>query len=280
MQITEQTDTVLKLQGKSPSTFPFGPPPLTLGALVVLFSLGSLLVASRIATLKCDRVEPTQVACQLTFSTLLGQKQVTEIPLGQLQGAELKSFPTGDDDGSVTLQAVLITESGPIPMTNYSAANGQIPRNVDRIASFLQNEEQTTLEVRQSDFPFGSVPFLAIGGLMMAQAIKGTSLCFDKKSGQAQFGSTLFNHQIPLFNRQIPLLKIEGVTVATITSDNDGKTYGYCTWLILKNSHKPPITISSSPSPTEQQEIAAAIAQFSGIPLLEVPQEVRESSEA
>ena len=111
MQIVKQTSTILKLQVKNKL---FSRLCFTLfGTLFFISGLAIIMFFGELARLNCERLEPTQVSCQLISSRLL-RKQVISIPTGQLQSAQIEV--SEDDDGD-TYRIVLITKNDRIPLT-------------------------------------------------------------------------------------------------------------------------------------------------------------------
>jgi len=94
LQIVEQTPTMLKLQAKGNSIRLFM---LLLGIPFFLAGLSIIIFFGKLTTLKCNRLEATQVACELTTSSLLGG-HITPIPTGQpffsRKGVEVSKVPS------------------------------------------------------------------------------------------------------------------------------------------------------------------------------------------
>lgn len=105
MHLVEQTPTRLKLQIKHK----FLNFLLTLfGSLFFVAGLAAIL-SGELTILKCNRLEPSQVRCELISSKLL-EKHITRIPTGQLQGAEVEKLESDDD--YVSYRVVLLTKNG------------------------------------------------------------------------------------------------------------------------------------------------------------------------
>ena len=154
---------------------------LIFGAALCSAGLMVILAFGELATLNCDRIKPTKIACELTKSSLLG-KDVTAIK--EIQGAELERGA----------RILLIADGKRIPLTeiyNYSEGEEERLKNkVNRINAFINNPEELSLKVQQDfrlvSYLIGGV-FLVIGVLITLYALlnKYSILCFfDKGSGR------------------------------------------------------------------------------------------------
>ncbi len=146
----------------------FGP----LGSLgIVLFcsvfvvaGLAVMVVFGELATLTCQRVEPTQGRCQFVRSRLLGSNEKT-IPLNQLQSATVDVNKSSKGD---TYRVVLLTDAGQVSFTTASSSGAEEKqKNADQINAFIANSGKTSLRVQQDDrwiaYPFGGF-FILLGG--------------------------------------------------------------------------------------------------------------------
>ncbi|NJO44694.1 MAG: hypothetical protein HC835_03150 [Oscillatoriales cyanobacterium RM2_1_1] len=277
MYITEQSPTQLKLNRKVAF-------PLLYAILGILSSTlfigigGSLLIyRARITTLKCDRVEPTQAACEISVYSLLG-KHTTEMPTVQLQGAEVAV--SSDADGTVQLQGAevyvgsdadgddiysitLNTQAGNISLTPYSQRFGvnAMYRNVDQINHFLANSGQESLQIWQNDVwfyaLFGGV-FILVGGILLWLFFKKQvqiECIFDKKLEQM----CLTQRNVFASETWRKMLKEIQIVEMIEETDSDGDSV-YVTYLKLKTGDKIPLEIAGSSG--EQQNVAQTINHF------------------
>lgn len=216
MKITEHTSNVLKLQN----------PPLGIGdilgcslfTMVGLFTfsmgLGEVLSNPR-ETLTCERIEPTQITCELTSSNLLGK---TSSQINYLESAEVIS----DDD---TSNVILITRNRRI-----SLADELFLGDVDKINAFIQNSEQASIQLQDIHwvtYLFGGVglifgiififcPWLSIHTLPM-------SCFFDKNSDQLYL-----RYRRWMISSRTREEKLDAIKIAKFNeyTDSDGdKTY-------------------------------------------------------
>jgi hypothetical protein len=138
------------------------------GSVFVVSGLVAMVVFGELATLTCQRVEPTQGSCQFVHSGLLGSDETT-IPLNQLQSAKVD---VNEGNRGNTYRVVLLTNGGKVPFTSVwsSGAEGK-QKNADRINAFIGNPGKTSLRVQQDDrwfaYPFGGIFILAGGGVVL-----------------------------------------------------------------------------------------------------------------
>lgn len=258
MHITEQTPTSLKLQHRKDSSsgyvlLLFGGPFLVIGLVVVIF-LGKLTI------LKCDRLEPTQVVCELISTGLLGRK-VIPIPLGQLQSADVEVNEDSDGD---TYRVVLMTKAGITPFTqSYSSGEGGKRRNAQRINLFLSSQDQLSLKVQQDDrwfaYPLGGVFALIGGGIMLStlEYASQTTYRFDK---QASCLSIQEKNWFKTKTREVQMWDIQSAQVIE-DRDSDGDKI-YRTQLMLKSGEI--IPIRSSEFSGDHHRVANTINEFLG----------------
>ncbi|MCS6812096.1 MAG: hypothetical protein NZ772_00750 [Cyanobacteria bacterium] len=228
----------------------------------LLSGLTAILILGEVAILTCTRLEPSQVACKLTNGRLLG-KQVTQIPAGKLQRADV-SVAKDDDDGD-TYRVVLVTETGTIPLTwAYSSGQRGKRQKAEQINAFLANPEQTTLTVRQDDRWFAYLVggiFTLIGagatwGTVTAKSL--TTLVFDKLSGHL---SMTLKSWVASETKQIPLRDIRAAEVVEGTDSDGDKTYS--TQLTLRSGN--PIRLPVVGGSEDHYKIADAINTFLGL---------------
>jgi hypothetical protein len=134
------------------------------GSVFVLAGLTVMLAAGELATLTCQRVEPTQGSCQLVTSGLFGSDEIT-IPLNQLQSAKLVSSNIRKSSYSI----VLLTDHDKVHFV--SKWNTPVPeeqRKADLINAFIGNPRETSLRIQKDDpgsAYIGGI-FILFGGLV------------------------------------------------------------------------------------------------------------------
>lgn len=133
-------------------------------SVFVVAGLAIMVVFGELATLTCQRVEPTQGRCQFVRSRLLGSQERT-IPLNQLQGAKVDVNESSKGD---TYRIVLLTDGGQVLFTTASSSGAEEKQNnADQINAFIGNPGKTSLRVQQDDrwfaYPFGGI-FILLGG--------------------------------------------------------------------------------------------------------------------
>jgi hypothetical protein len=138
------------------------------GSAFVVAGLAAIVFGGELATLTCQRLEPTQGSCQFVRSRLLGSDETT-IPLNQLQGAKVDVIAFSKRDA---YRVVLLTDGGKVPFTTASSGGAEEKqKNADRINAFISNSGKTSLRVQQDDrwlaYPFGGIFVLLGGGVVL-----------------------------------------------------------------------------------------------------------------
>ena len=255
MQITEQTARVLSLQIQRPPSWVEVIGALTVPAIFLGLGLVYILVTGKLTTLKCDRIEPTQVNCEITLSGLLGN-QTTQIK--QLQGAEVKERLDSDGDNH---RVLLITQEGKIPITNLRTS--RILRedsNIAKINTFIHNSAESSLKIQEDDrwiaYPVGIMLMLVGGGVLplMIKLHKPLMSCvFDKDSGWVylQYQNMFLQSE----SKQEKLDAIERVQIVETPGSDIDEIYD--TQLILKSGATISLGLLSKP-----KEIVTVINHF------------------
>ncbi|MEO0843849.1 MAG: hypothetical protein AAF063_33905 [Cyanobacteria bacterium J06643_5] len=250
MQITKDTSTVLKLQKKLyflHSLFevllfiPFIP-----SGLHIIF-------LAQPTILKCNRIEPTQVACTKTFYSLFGRKLTTSIR--QLQGAEVVVNKNSDSNG---YQVILLTKNNRIPLSNYSTGNKEAHTKVSQINAFMTTKKQLPLVIkydpRRSGYLFGGL-FVLLGswGIIFLLTRKVPTKCiFDKTTRRMYLKRQSF---ISSQNIEYMLDEIKEARVIELNHSDGDKTCE--TKLILVGGEQISLDIASN-----HHQIAQSINQF------------------
>jgi hypothetical protein len=164
MKIVEQTLNRLRLQ---PNNLKIIKERAFFGGVFVVSGLVVIIFFGKVATLRCQRIEPTQGSCQLMRSGLLGSDEI-KIPLNQLQSAKVDVNKDSDGD---TYRIVLLTDGGKVPFTSiWSSGEEGKQEKADEINAFIGNPDKTSLRVQQDfrwfAYPFGGIFILFGGGFM------------------------------------------------------------------------------------------------------------------
>lgn len=260
MQITEQTSAILKLQTKKKfSRFSI----LLNSLLSILFLLAGLVVMitpRQQITLKCKKIEPTQVTCELTSSMPLLGEETTLIR--QLQGAEIKV--SEDSDGDSIYQLVLVTKNNNIPLTGAYYID-----KADQINAFINNPEgiSLSLNIHQDyswlNFLSGKLfAFAGIGTIILSLMYKmQTSCIFDKGSDRMCLKQHNF-FKSETIERMLHEIK-EARVIEETNDDGYNSINGYGFYnieLILFSGEK--ITLQISIYESSKRHIAKSINQF------------------
>ena len=263
MKITEHTSTILKLQANNKSSRLSGLFSGSIGTFLLLVGGAILLFTSKleVPSLNCDRLEQTQVSCQLTLSSLL-QKNTISIPPGYLQGAEVETDNGGD------FRIVLIAKNKKIPLNNFYYSNGRAGADikVKQINDFVSDSDQPLLTFKQgfpwSFYVYGSLFILA--GVWFIFSVLNTkwptSYLFDKPLGRVYLTTRSFLRSETL-EKTFEEIK-EARVIEEVASDKH-KIYHLA--LVLRSGEQillePKFIYSLQPSACDS-EIAQTINQF------------------
>jgi hypothetical protein len=220
MKIVEQSPTLLKIEWKGYFWM------YSLGCLFIRLIFASLplywglifLRDSQSINLRCNRMEPTQVNCQLTSSRFLGE---TSIPIHGLKGAEVKETET--DDGS-DYQILLITKGKHIPLGN-SLSFSESHKIVAQIHTFIGDRNRFILDIQQDNrfwFTLYGLIFIGIGSGVIYSALLFPipySFIFDKVSGLMYMKSKSF---FKTEYRELRLSDIQEVRVVEEIQESEG----------------------------------------------------------
>jgi len=248
MYITDYTSTTLTLKANAKSKTMFswflnvllstiaGMPFLLSGVFVIT-------VMGRSEWLTCDRLEPTQVTCKVSFSTLFTGLQVRSIPLVQRAEVEVSE---GDD--SRTYRVVLITKTGQVPLTErYSSGSDSKYQTVEKINEFIHDPTQLSLRIKQDNSWFAyifGVFFILLGGntvlspFMESLKMIQTACVVNKTSGYLYLTQ---KNSLKSVTKQIRLSDVQSAEVIEKT-DGDGDTT-YYTQVNLRSGEVIPLDI-------------------------------------
>jgi hypothetical protein len=255
MPIVKQTPTILEFREPSASAW-F----VIFGTVFFFFPIGIILqVEDVVKTLKCNRLEPTQVACEFISSGYISSSSVN---IRKAEKAEVEVYK--DSEGDTHTRVILVTEDRRIPLdlTNSTEV-------VNQINAFISNQQQKSLIIKQDDrwiLILLSMPFTLIGlrGLRKVCidiAMGSDSLILDKNSGKIYL--RMKKSKIMILSRwdlcKYWLHEIKGIKVIEKTDSDGDKTYKRS--LLLRSGQEISLSLSMS------QEEAQSINQFLGIEL-------------
>ncbi|MGA9383136.1 MAG: hypothetical protein WBV73_30605 [Phormidium sp.] len=192
MPIVKQTPTILEFREKSYGgcgLVIFGAVLLIPIGLTLGFSLAVILLGENVKTLKCNRLEPTQVACEFISS---GSISSSSINIRKAEKAEVEFYE--DSEGDTHTKVILVTEDGRIPLdlTNSTENSTEV---VNQINAFISNQQQKSLVIKQDDrwiLSLFFMPFMLIGLMFLRNfllyitniTMGPDSLTLDKNSGK------------------------------------------------------------------------------------------------
>lgn len=248
MKVLEQTSTMLKIQI---SRYSWSVSKYLLFFLLVLAIVG---YSYKLSVLKCERLEPKQVACVVT-TTGIFETHTLPIPLGQLQGAEIESYT--DSDGDTNYKIILITKTEKISSFIQSSSAQDIKLEADKINNFLGNSQQLRLILRQDNRWFFYVVAVISCMIFIFLLLKKRLISFtlDKSSNR------LFAEYCNLFSNQVVEYILSNVKRAEVIEkeDSDGDKR-YKTVLIIPSSGN--ISLLNSSSRRKHYEIAETVNNF------------------
>lgn len=155
LKIIERTPTTLKLEAKRDLVLLRV---LMGGIPFVILGLAIIIYLAKLTTLKCDRLNPTKVGCELTSSSLL-EEHITPIPVGEFQGAELK---VNKSSNGTSYGVTLLTKKKDIPISDvYSSSKKVEEKKVKQINDFISKPEQMSLRIQEDNRWL----FYAVGGI-------------------------------------------------------------------------------------------------------------------
>lgn len=220
-----------------------------------------MIFLGQLTTLLCQRLEPTQVACELTSSSLLGERMLS-IPTGELQSAEVEVNEDSDGD---TYRVVLVTKNSRIPLSDvYSSGERGKRTRANQINAFISNPEQMSLRIQQDHrwfaYSLGGIFAVVGGGIILSSLMWKiqTSCLFDKGSGR------MYLKQQNIFTSEMREQMLPEILEARVIegTDSDGDK-NYATKLLLRAGEHIPLQISGSAS--AHYKIAQSINQFLGV---------------
>jgi len=156
LKIIERTSTTLKIEAKRNINF-FNVLIIGMGGIgLIIFVLANLIYSTTLITLKCERLNKTQVDCKLSSSSLI-EERITPIPVKEFQGAELAAKKK---NGRYSIN--LLTSEGNIPLYDVSDSSKEVGHKaVKKINNFISDSEQVSLKVqhdkRWSIYAYGGV---------------------------------------------------------------------------------------------------------------------------
>ncbi len=146
---------------------------MVFGTVFVSVGIGVMLVASKLYTFDCERLNPpsNQGQCEWVAQGLLGSDRST-LPIETLEDADVEESRNSDE--GTTYRVVIRTTEGTFPLSNsYSSGRSGKDDITSEIRSFITTETQATLSVQQDDrwfgYLFGGI-FGGVGALMILGA--------------------------------------------------------------------------------------------------------------
>lgn len=154
-----------------------------IGSVFTIVGLVVFALVGETVAFRCDRTL-TPPTCTLTNQKLFTQRSIT-LPIQNLQQAEIQS--SRRRKGGTTYRVLLRTGSGSIPLVGTFDNISNHSAQARQINNFLQNPNQTTLELT-GDYRWFAFLFLVIfsgGGIWMLLG-EGKILTFDfnKQTGE------------------------------------------------------------------------------------------------
>lgn len=154
-----------------------------IGGLFTIVGAVVFILVGETVSFRCDRTL-TPPTCTLTNQKLLTQRSIT-LPIQNLQKAEVQS--SRSRKGRTTYRVLLRTGSGNIPLVGTFDNISNHSAQTRRINNFLQNSNQTTLELT-SDYRWFAFLFLVIfsGAGIWMLLVEGKIFTFDfnKQTGE------------------------------------------------------------------------------------------------
>lgn len=286
MKIIEENKKVLKLETKNFFL-------LLVSGFIWFWSLNFFLAVfstfswTRLTRLQCDRIEPTQIYCELIYSGFHG-KRIVPITTGEIQGTEIKRETNTDSDRYIH-KVYLVTKNKTIPLRGYSSSSIRSKPALQlatQIDNFIDNPELMSLkipmymELGQLEYLLIALFFLSISLLLIYAGISikiKMVYLFDKNSSQMRWiKQTIWPKLTSNSETILRTLRFDEIKQAQVVEniDDDGdKTYQ--TKLILKSGD--PIALEVSGSKSDHDKIAQAINNFLGFSPASHPQQLSPS---
>jgi hypothetical protein len=258
MKIVEQTPTLLKLQKSKLSIIRSYASLLgciTFSSFFLPLGLGIFLLGSP-KTLKCNRLEPTQVNCKYTSYNLFGEKATS---IRQLQGAEVQVEE--DSDGDTYTTFILLTKNDRILLNKYAAHSEEgLRKEATQINDFISNPQQNSLIINHGHnwflYILGIFIFI-LNSMLVIFFIrqKVTIICtFDKESGR------MYLRRYGILGRETidyTLDKIDRARVNSLSSENNY----YNVQLVLISGKRISLNLQKN-SYSNSNKVAKSINQF------------------
>jgi len=219
--------------------------------LVMLSNVG-------VTTLKCKRVEPTQVSCEKQESKFFGLVEQLPIKFIQVKSAKFKSKEGIDSEAGYTIDnwVTLVTSSGEVTFVeDFVAVNGvrgsasQMQEIATQINNFIQSN-QPSLKIQrdlradlwQSLFPIGFMSiFVLIGLVALFMQFRSEIIIFDKNNRR------LIREQKSLLGKKYRYYSLDEIIEVDIKTrtDSDNDTF-YELRLLPESTHKRKLMSSNS----------------------------------
>jgi|GEM_PF-2115764 hypothetical protein len=264
LQIVKQTSTILKLKAKEYNRSSLAPGIMSFLIGLVIMNVGEA------KTLRCHRVESTEVTCKLTNSRLIGE-HIIPILSKDIQGTDVQVL---QDDGSTKYRLIILTRNSKIPVTKWNTYEKEVYSDLATFRAFLKNPEQKSLNwktgSRYSSYFWGGIVVL-FGSLLIRSALKPTLkiICiFNKSSGQFYLKrSNIYFNEYKVYKELLTkkqmLQEIKEAIVVQKNNEYEDNLYIYETKLILISGEE--ILLDTSDIASNHYEISKSINQFLGV---------------
>lgn len=253
MKIVEQTPTLLKLQKSKNSLIRdyanvFGP--IMLLNVFILAGLFMFYIGSS-KSIKCNRIEPTQVDCKFTSHTFLGDKTTS---VRKVKNAESQI----DEDGQII---VLLTQEGEIFITDFNILDNRVLQEINKINNFIRNPQQKSLIVKQiHNWPlyiFGAI-FIIFPGLLIIALLREkvtTIIILDKDS------SSMYLRRRGFLGTENINCKLDEINRARVEEVSSEENCWYYAELVLVSGRKIRLNLAST-SLYSSRKLTTSINQF------------------
>lgn len=259
MKIVSQTPHQLKM--KSDHSF-WAVAGTLLGFMFCSAGVAAMLLFSQLTVLRCQRLEPTQIECQLTTTGLLGSQST------RVTNLERAAVATHTNEDSNTYSLVLFAAGQDIPFSQIRSSNYTAKKvNADRINAFINNPRQSALSVQEDNRWYGyffSGIFIITGGAIVFASWWSKlifDVVFDKNLGLLTITRQSARGQS--HTQSWALEEIEKMLVEE-TKDNDGD-YSYWLFLKLKTGKQLSLSRFSLSSKAQAEAIAMQVCHFLGL---------------
>lgn len=250
--------------------------PLFMNLAIILWEMGVIRVS-------CQRVEPTQVNCQVNQSRYLGLTQDASTSLTQVTEAKFNFQNSQDSDGNTQLDyfMTLLTQKGKeiVAWQGASSFNGvkgypqEMNEMARKISTFINNSTESSLVIqydlrwkKENLISLVITPFLGIGILLLYMSCRETVI-FSKSDQRLNYKTFSSSAGIKIKNcsfAQIKELIIESDT------DSDENTYYSLKLVLPAKNNLSKVTLISDSDIEKVRKLANIVGNFIEIPYQEL----------